>query len=65
MPEKIIRISKDGGSEEEVDRATVERIAKLNYKDVESVMELFNQGVRIQSPFAYYELRKSEVAANA
>lgn len=55
----IVRIDKKDGSTRPSDRAEVERIVQLNYQNFEAAMELFDEGERVQSPFAFYEIQKS------
>lgn len=55
----IVRIDKQDGSTRPSDRAEVERIALLNYQNPALAMELFDEGERIQSPFAWYEILKN------
>lgn len=59
----IVRIDKLDGRERPSDMAEVERIAHLNYHNFADVIDLFKQGKRIQSPFAFYEIRDEQPAA--
>lgn len=61
VADRIIRIDKADGSEEEVPLSAVARIIENNYKRPAEVRAAFDAGERIASPFAYYEIRKAEV----
>lgn len=59
----IVRIDKGNGAVRPTDRAEVERIVRLNYHDFDLAMEIFDEGGRVQSLFAFYEIRREQEAA--
>lgn len=58
----IVRICKRTGDVRPSDRAEVERIIWLNYEKLDAAMKHFEEGNRIESPFAYYEIRHDDSA---
>ncbi len=60
----IVRIDKRTGDVRLSNLAEVERIVHLNYHHPDQTMDLFNAGnFRVESPFAFYEIRHEEPAA--
>jgi hypothetical protein len=57
---QIVRINKATGDVRPSTLDEVERIIHLNYHHPDLAMDRFKEGGRIESPFAYYEIRHEE-----